>query len=76
MTNVDPPIPMKNRKTVSPVALLTKPVNAVGHALQNNIMPIGILGPYLSQNGPSRNLIIIVPTDAAIDDVHISESVS
>lgn len=67
---------MKNRNTVNPVALLTKPVKAVGHALQNRIIPIGILGPYLSQNGPSKKRMIIVPEEAAIDDVQICESLS
>ena len=76
MTNVDPPIPMKNLNTVKPVALFTNPVSAVGHALQNKMIPIGILGPNLSQKGPSTNRMTIVPTDAAMDDVQISESLS
>ncbi len=65
---------MKNRNTAKLVALFTNPVSAVGHALQNKMIPIGILGPYLSQKGPSTNRMTIVPTDAAIDDVQISES--
>ena len=74
MTKVEPPIPMKKRNTVNPVAVLTKPVKAVGQALQNKIMPIGIRGPYLSQKGPRRKRMTIVPIEAEIDDVQISES--
>ena len=74
MTNVEPPIPIKNLNTVKPVALFTNPVIAVGHALQNKTIPISILGPNLSQKGPSEKRMTIVPIDAAIDDVQISES--
>lgn len=56
--------------------MLTKPVNAVGQALQNNTIPIGILGPNLSQKGPRTKRITMVPTEAAIDDVQISASLS
>lgn len=74
MTKVEPPTPMKNRNTDNPEAVLTKPVNAVGHALQKRIIPIGIRGPYLSQKGPSMKRMTIVPMEAEIDDVHISAS--
>ena len=63
---------MKKRSTVSPDAVLTKPVNAVGTALQNRMIPIGILGPYLSQYGPSTKRITMVPTEAAMEDVQMS----
>ena len=71
MTKVEPPIPMKKRKTVNPVALLTSPVKAVGIALQRRMIPIGIRGPYLSQKGPSKNLITIVPDTAAMEEDQI-----
>ncbi len=67
-------MPMKKRRTVKPADELTNPVKAVGQALQNRIIPIGILGPNLSHNGPSKKRITIVPMEAAIEDVQISES--
>ena len=76
MTNVDPPIPIKNLTTINPVDDCTKPVSKVGQVEQNKTMPIGILGPYLSQIGPSMKRIIIVPTEANIEDVQISSSLS
>ncbi len=72
MTNVEPPIPMKNRMEANPSADVTKPVSAVGTALMKRIIPIGIRGPYLSHKGPSRNRIKIVPDTAVIEEVHIS----
>ena len=54
MTKVEPPIPIQNRKIDSPDAVFTNPVKAVGHALQNKTIPIGVRGPYLSQKGPSQ----------------------
>jgi len=71
MTKVEPPIPMKNLFTVKPVALLTRPVRPVGMALVKRMRPMGIRGPYLSQKGPRRKRITIVPDTAAIDDDHI-----
>jgi hypothetical protein len=71
MTKVDPPIPMKNLRTVNPEAVFTSPVNPVGIALINRMIDIGIRGPYLSQNGPKRKRMMIVPETAEIDDVHI-----
>lgn len=62
---------MKNLNTVNPVALLTSPVIAVGTALQKRMIPIGMRGPYLSQNGPNKNLITIVPVTAEIDEDQI-----
>lgn len=70
MTKVEPPIPMKNLKTASPVAVLTKPVRAVGIALRNRIMPIGIRGPNLSTNGPRRKRMKIVPVTEHMVAVH------
>ena len=64
-------MPIKNRMMQSPTALLTRPVMAVGIALHMRMIPIGMRGPYLSQNGPSKNRITIVPVTAAIDDDQI-----
>lgn len=72
MTNVEPPIPMKKRMAANPSADVTKPVSAVGTALMKRIIPIGILGPYLSHKGPNRNRIKMVPDTAVIEEVHIS----
>ena len=69
-------MPMKNLKAVNPVAPLTSPVKAVGTALQKRMIPIGIRGPYMSQKGPNKNLITIVPETAAMDEDQICSLVS
>jgi hypothetical protein len=71
MIKVDPQIPIKNIKIVSPVAVLTKPVSAVGIALTSRIMPMRNRGPNLSTNGPRRKRMRIVPVTADMEDHHI-----
>lgn len=75
MTKVEPPIPIKNLMMARPVAVLVSPVRPVGMALLSRTRPIGMRGPYLSQKGPRRKRIAIVPDTAAIDDVQISSFV-
>lgn len=66
---------MKNRMTIKPVEEFTRPVIAVGMALHKRMIPIGIRGPYLSQKGPNRNRMTIVPVTADIEDDQISSLV-
>lgn len=75
MTNVDPPMPMKNLIIMRPVDVLTRPVRPVGMALQSRITTRGIRGPNLSQNGPKTKRMIIVPDTAEIEDDQISSFV-
>jgi hypothetical protein len=64
-------MPIKNRITAKPVAVWVSPVRPVGMALHKRTSPIKILGPNLSQKGPRRKRMTIVPDTAVIDDVHI-----
>ena len=75
MTKVDPPMPMKNLITARPVAVFVNPIIPVGMALLKRIRPMGMRGPYLSQKGPRRKRIRIVPATAVIEDVQISSFV-
>jgi hypothetical protein len=68
MTNVDPPIPIKNLMAASPPADLTRPIIPVGMAVQKRTIPMGILGPYLSTKGPKTKRMMIVPDTADIDE--------
>jgi len=75
MTKVEPPIPIKNLITAKPVAVFVSPVRPVGMALQSRTRPMGMRGPYLSQKGPRRKRIMIVPATAEMEDDHISSFV-
>ena len=76
MTNVLPPKPMKNRRTASEVALLTRPVQAQGILAKHRMILMGILAPYLSQRGPLMNRSKMVPATEQIFEVQISFFVS
>jgi hypothetical protein len=60
---------MKRRNIMRLVALLTKPVHPVGNAAKQRTHMKRIRDPYLSQAGPRRKRIKMVPvTLAMLDD--------
>lgn len=63
---------MKRRRMIRPVALLIKPVQAVGIEANRRTNVKRIRGPTVSQRGPSRNRTITVPATFAILDCQIS----
>ena len=71
MTKVEPPNPMKKRRTARDAALLTKPVKAQGMDAKQRMMLMGIRAPYLSQSGPLTNRRKMVPATEQMLDVQI-----
>jgi hypothetical protein len=72
MTNADPPSPMKNLVIDREAVLFTSPMQAHGIDAPINTIPINIRAPYLSQSGPSKKRMKIVPATEQILDVQIS----
>ena len=72
MTKVPPAVPMNKRRIASPVAVSTKPVQAVGMEAQQRRTAIGIRAPHLSQQGPNTKRMKMVPPTPTMDDVQIS----
>mmetsp|Transcript_53970 Transcript_53970/g.161526 ORF Transcript_53970/g.161526 Transcript_53970/m.161526 type:complete len:201 (-) Transcript_53970:403-1005(-) len=71
MTKVDPPMPMKKRRTARAVASSTSPVRAVGTEAKQRIKAMGMRAPYLSQSGPFTKRMKMVPPTEQMDDVQI-----
>jgi hypothetical protein len=72
MTKDPPATPMNNRKTANPVAELTRPVMAHGMAAKHNTVDIKMRLPYLSQSGPNKNRMKMVPPTPTMLAVHSS----
>mmetsp|Transcript_850 Transcript_850/g.1028 ORF Transcript_850/g.1028 Transcript_850/m.1028 type:complete len:206 (-) Transcript_850:194-811(-) len=70
ITNVDPPRPMKKRRMASEVAEVTSPVHAHGIEAPISTQPMRRRAPYLSQSGPSKKRMKIVPATEQMLDVH------
>ena len=64
---------MNNLRMYKPVAVLIKPVHAVGIAVMHNNPKKSRRGPYRSHNGPIKNLSIGIKLK--ILDIHIWLSV-
>jgi hypothetical protein len=60
---------MKVRKIASPVAVWIKPVHAVGIEAAQRMTAIRTRAPYLSQAGPRRNRMKMVPATLKIEEV-------
>jgi hypothetical protein len=72
MTKDPPAIPMKRRRTANPAAELTSPVMAVGMAATHKTALMRMRLPYLSQSGPSRKRMKMVPPTPTMLAVHKS----
>mmetsp|Transcript_21581 Transcript_21581/g.45634 ORF Transcript_21581/g.45634 Transcript_21581/m.45634 type:complete len:206 (+) Transcript_21581:1181-1798(+) len=71
-TKVDPPSPMKKRRTERVAALLTRPVQAQGIEQSIRSTPIRRRAPYLSHIGPLMKRMKTVPATEQMLDVQIS----
>ena len=71
MTKVDPPNPMKKRRTARETAELTRPVQAHGIEAKARMKPMGMRAPYLSQRGPLTKRRKMVPATEQMLDVLI-----
>jgi hypothetical protein len=75
MTKDPPAIPIKRRRTANPPAELTSPVMAVGMAATQSTALMRMRLPYLSQSGPNRNRMKMVPPTPTMLAVHSSVAV-
>lgn len=71
MTKVPPAVPMNKRSTERPTALFTSPVQAVGMDAKHRTILKRRRAPTLSQSGPSKNRIKMVPPTPTMDEVQI-----
>src|SRR5210317_1806983 len=72
MTKVPPAAPMKRRMMARLVALETRPVQAVGIEAKQRTTVKRTRGPTLSQKGPRRKRMKMVPPTPTMEDVQIS----
>mmetsp|Transcript_26303 Transcript_26303/g.47387 ORF Transcript_26303/g.47387 Transcript_26303/m.47387 type:complete len:144 (-) Transcript_26303:498-929(-) len=71
VTKALPPIPVTNRSTLSPAAVLTNPVNIVGTPQMNNTAALIHRAPKISQNNPAIHRVTTAPATLHILEVQI-----